>query len=61
MGAELANSVAFERCQATKAYRAVCLGEPTQGQLDALLVDYNANNKSMKQVFASAATQCMGD
>ena len=61
MGAELANSVAFERCQATKVYRAVCLGEPTQGQLDALLVDYNANNKSMKQVFASAATQCMGD
>jgi hypothetical protein len=61
MGAELANSVAFERCQATKVYRAVCLGEPDQGQLDALLVDYNANNKSMKQVFASAATQCMGD
>jgi len=61
MGDELANSVAFERCQATKAYRAVCLGEPSQGQLDALLLDYNSNNKSMKQVFARAATQCMGD
>jgi len=32
MGAELANSVAFERCQATKAYRTVCLGDhPADG------------------------------
>ncbi|GMQ83951.1 MAG: hypothetical protein BMS9Abin06_0698 [Gammaproteobacteria bacterium] len=61
MGAELANSVAFARCQVTKAYRSVCLGEPDQSQVDTLLTAYNTNNKSMKQVFASAATQCMGD
>jgi len=60
MGAELANSVAFERCQATKAYRTVCLGEPSQNQLNTLLGAYNTNNQSMKQVFASAATLCMG-
>ncbi len=60
MGAELANSVAYARCQVTKAYRTVCLGEPSQSQLDTLLGAYNTNNQSMKQVFASAATQCMG-
>lgn len=60
MGAELANSVAFARCQATKAYRTVCLGEPNQGQLDTLVGTYNTNNQSMKQVFASAAALCKG-
>ena len=61
MGDELANSVAFARCQVTKVYRTVCLGDPDQGQLDnALLPAYGAN-KNMKQVFASAAELCMGD
>ncbi len=61
MGDELANSVAFERCQVTKVYRTVCLGDPDQGQVDTMLVDYNGNNKSLKQVFARAATLCMGN
>ncbi len=60
MGAELGNSAAFEQCQVTKVYRTVCLGEPDQSNVDALLTAYGSN-KSMKQVFASAATQCMGD
>jgi len=59
MGAELANSVAFERCQATKVYRTVCLGDPSQGQVNTLLTAYGPT-KNMKQVFASAATLCMG-
>lgn len=59
MGAELANSVAFERCQATKVYRTVCLGDPSQGQVGTLLTAYGPT-KNMKQVFASAATLCMG-
>jgi hypothetical protein len=61
MGDELANSVAFARCQVTKAYRAVCLGDPDQGQLDNFLLPAYNPNKSMKQVFATAATLCMGD
>ncbi|MFQ5643007.1 MAG: hypothetical protein ACE5FQ_04830 [Thiogranum sp.] len=61
MGDELANSVAFARCQVSKVYRTVCLGDPDQSQVDTLLLDYNTNNKSLKQVFATAATQCMGD
>ncbi|VAW78309.1 FIG01036274: hypothetical protein [hydrothermal vent metagenome] len=59
MGAELANSEAFAQCQVTKAYRMVCLGEPGQTNVDALLAAYGAN-KNMKQVFASAATLCTG-
>ena len=60
MGEELANSEAFARCQATKAYRAVCLGDPDQGQLDTLTATLQfAYN--MKHVFAEAAVQCMGD
>ncbi|HHJ16438.1 MAG TPA: hypothetical protein ENJ80_07045 [Gammaproteobacteria bacterium] len=60
MGAELANTVAFARCQVTKAYRTVCLGDPGQNEVDTLLTAYGAN-KNMKQVFASAAAQCMGN
>jgi hypothetical protein len=60
MGAELANSVAFERCQATKVYRTVCLGDPSQVQVNTLLTAYGPT-KNMKQVFASAAALCKGD
>ena len=60
MGAELANTVAFARCQVTKAYRTVCLGDPGQSEVNTLLTAYGAN-KNMKQVFASAAAQCKGD
>jgi len=60
MGEELANSEAFARCQSIKVYRTVCLGEPTQGQLDTLLLAFQAGN-NMKNVFAEAAVQCMGE
>jgi len=60
LGQELANSDAFARCQVTKAYRTVCLGEPRQDQLDTLKTTYLAGF-NMKDVFAEAATLCMGD
>ena len=60
LGQELANSDAFARCQVTKAYRTVCLGEPRQDQLDTLKTTYLAGF-NMKNVFAEAATLCMGD
>ena len=60
LGQELANSDAFARCQVTKAYRTVCLGEPRQDQLDMLKTTYLAGF-NMKNVFAEAATLCMGD
>lgn len=60
MGQELANSEAFARCQSIKVYRTVCLGEPDQGQLDTLKATFKAGY-NMKDVFAEAAWQCMGD
>ena len=60
MGEELANSEAFARCQSIKVYRTVCLGEPDQGQLDTLKATFQAGY-NMKNVFAEAAVQCMGD
>lgn len=60
MGEELANSEAFARCQSIKVYRHVCLGEPRQDQLDDLNTAYQARH-NMKDVFAEAAVQCMGD
>jgi len=60
MGEELANSEAFARCQSINVYRNVCLGEPTQAQLDTLKSTFQAGY-NMKNVFAEAAVQCMGD
>jgi hypothetical protein len=60
MGQELAASDAFARCQSIKVFRNVCFGEPDQEGLVALKgafeFDYN-----MKDVFAEAAKQCLGD
>jgi hypothetical protein len=60
MGEELANSQAFGRCQVTKVYRSVCLGEPDNGDMTDLLGVYNGTSANMKEVFAKAATLCMG-
>ena len=60
MGQELANSDAFARCQVTKVFRNVCLGDPDQAQLDALVASFQAGY-DLKQVFAASAAQCLGD
>jgi len=60
MGEELAGSAAFGRCQAIKVFRAVCLRDPDDTEMNDLFATYTANNSIMKPVFAKAATQCMG-
>ena len=60
MGEELANSEAFARCQSMNVYRSVCLSAPTQAQLDTLKATFQAGY-NMKNLFAEAAVQCMGD
>jgi hypothetical protein len=60
MGQELAASDAFARCQSIKVFRNVCLGEPTQGELIALKGAFQGQY-NMKDVFAEAARQCLGD
>ena len=62
LGLEIGNSTAFASCQVKKAYRTVCLNEPDQAQMVALRdVLTNQTNYNMKQVFAEAAVQCMGN
>ncbi len=65
LGVELANSQAFASCQAKKVFKSVCLREPVEAadfaQVDAMSVSFQANNYSMKQLFAESAVYCRGD
>jgi hypothetical protein len=65
MGAELANSAAFARCQVEKVFRNVCLRPPVNGadraQVDAMVATFRSGGFKLKQVFADSATYCMGD
>jgi len=65
MGAELANSEAFARCQVEKVFRNVCLRGPQDatdlGQIDSMVGSFKAGGYRMKQVFAEAAVYCRGD
>jgi len=62
LGQELGNSTAFAGCQVRKAFRTVCLNEPSQAQMSALRdVLTSQTNYNMKQVFAEAAAQCAGN
>ena len=54
-----AASDAFARCQSIKVFRNVCLGEPTQEQLDRLKAAFQSEH-NMKDVFAEAVVQCAG-
>ncbi len=62
LGRELAGSAAFARCQGIKVYRAVCLAEPSESDLTALLAASNfATTYKMKDLFANAADACKGN
>ena len=62
MGAELASSEAFGRCQVKKAFQAVCLHDPSDYEADRTIVNTIAtdfmSDGSMKTVFARVAAYC---
>ena len=65
LGAELAQNRQFSECQVTKVFEKVCYRTPN-GPADLQAVQniadsFDANNRSMKQVFAETASYCMGD
>jgi len=60
MGVELANSDVFASCQVKKVYRTVCFREPTVSELTNTTSSFKAGY-NLKQVFAQAAADCMGD
>lgn len=63
MGAELANSEAFGRCQVKKAFQAVCLRNPDDYLDDRTVVNtitgnFMSTGYNMKSVFAKVADHC---
>ena len=65
MGAELANSDAFARCQVKKVFRNVCFRDAAdatdRAQVESMITSFTTTGYRMKQVFAEAAVYCMGD
>jgi hypothetical protein len=65
LGAELAASDAFARCQVQKVFRNVCLRDPVDGadraQVDSMVTSFRGNGYRLKRVFAEAAVYCRGD
>ena len=65
LGMELAQTRQFSECQVKRAFEKVCYRTPN-GPADEQAVitianSFEANNRSMKRVFAETALYCMGD
>ena len=64
LGQELGNSDAFASCQVEKVFRTICLRSPVDAadrdQISTMVNSFRASGYRMKQVFADAATYCMG-
>ncbi len=65
LGRELARTRKFSECQVKKVFEKVCHRAPNgtaDSQAVASIADaFEANNRSMKRVFAETAVYCMGD
>jgi len=65
LGVEIENSRAFSECQVTKVFTRVCQHPPTSpaefAQVQTIANDFEAQNYSMKRVFAETAAYCMGN
>ncbi len=64
-GQEIAQTERFDQCQTSKVFERVCYrtpnGEADQQALTAMVTNFQASNRNLKQVFADAATYCMGE
>ena len=65
LGVELAQTRQFSKCQVTNVFEKICY-RPPNGAADLQAVDtiatsFEANNRSMRRVFAETAVYCMGD
>jgi hypothetical protein len=65
LGAEIAASRAFSECQVEKVFRRVCLRPPEdaadRAEVQRIANVFEAENRSMKRVFAETAAYCMGN
>ena len=64
LGNELASSRAFSTCQVKKAFKAICFRSPAnpaeRAEVERIADVFDANNYSMKRVFAEVANYCKG-
>ena len=65
LGIEIASTRQFSECQVKKVFEKVCHRSPN-GTADVQAVrsianSFEANNRSMKRVFAETAAYCMGN
>ncbi len=64
LGEEIASSRAFSTCQVKKAFKQICFREPAnpaeRTEVDRIADVFEANNYSMKRVFAEVAGFCKG-
>jgi hypothetical protein len=58
LGVELANTLAFSRCQAINVYKTVCFSEPDDTTLGTLVNNFKLNNFHMRSLFAEAVASC---
>jgi hypothetical protein len=65
LGQEFGASDAFATCQVEKVFRTVCLRAPQdatdRSEVASMASSFRSNGYQLKQVFADAATYCMGD
>jgi hypothetical protein len=65
LGNELAHSDAFAQCQVEKVFRSVCFRDPgdaaDRATVGTIKGKFKATGYKLKQVFADAATYCMGN
>jgi len=64
LGEEVASSRAFSTCQVQKAFKEICFRAPAnpteRAEVERITDTFEANNYSMKRVFAEVAGYCMG-
>jgi hypothetical protein len=65
LGIEVASSRAFSQCQVEKVFENICFRTPTsaedRAEVERIADVFEAENYSMKRVFAETAVSCMGD
>ena len=65
LGVELAQTRQFAKCQVKRAFEKVCYRTPNgpadEQAIESIATIFEANNRSMKRVFAETALHCMGD
>jgi len=65
LGMELAQTNRFAQCQVTKTFETACHRSPNgaadEQAVQAMVTNFEANNRNMKTAFAESAVYCMGE